>query len=120
MIYIRNTALGIVIALFQRSKTRFMDRRRQRQQVWEKKVMIRTIAKTFFGLVAVAALSGTAQAAFVPATWTDDYVTDQVVSSGNPAEYFHDITFDGFKPGQDLVTNFVLTIDLYSTSTSKW
>ena len=82
--------------------------------------MIRFVTRTLFSLIAVAAVSGTAQAAFVPATWTDDYITDQVVSPGSPAEYFHDITFDGFKPGSDLVTSFLLTIDLYSNSASRW
>jgi len=82
--------------------------------------MIRFVTRTLFSLIAVAAVSGTAQAAFIPATWTDDYITDQVVSPGSPAEYFHDITFDGFKPGSDLVTSFLLTIDLYSNSTSRW
>ena len=82
--------------------------------------MIRFVTRTLFSLIAVAAVSGTAQAAFVPATWTDDYITNTPVSPGSPAEYFHDITFGGFNPGSDLVTSFQLTIDLYSNATSRW
>jgi len=77
--------------------------------------MIRFVTRTFLGLIALAALTGTAQAAFIPATWTDDYIlgTAQLVTPNSPAAYFHDITADGFNPGSDLVTNFLLTIDLY-------
>jgi hypothetical protein len=81
--------------------------------------MIRFVTRTFFSLIALAALTGTAQAAFVPATWMDDYVTNQEVSVGSPAEYFHDITFDGFNVGHDLVTDFLLTIDLYDDESDK-
>ena len=81
--------------------------------------MIRFVTRTFLSLVALAALSGTAQAAFVPTTWTDDYITDQAVSVGSPAEYFHDITFDGFNVGSDIVTNFLLTIDLFDDASDR-
>ena len=75
--------------------------------------MIRFVTRIFLSLVALAALSGTAQAAYVSATWTDDFITAQDVSFKNPAEYFHDITADGFNVGSDIVTSFLLTIDLY-------
>lgn len=81
--------------------------------------MIRFVTRTFFSLIALAALTGTAQAAFVPATWTDDYITTQEVSVGSPATYFHDITFDGFNVGSDIVTDFLLTIDLYDDASDK-
>ncbi|HEY4367880.1 MAG TPA: PEP-CTERM sorting domain-containing protein [Steroidobacteraceae bacterium] len=74
--------------------------------------MIRFLPRTLFGLIALAALSGTAQAAFVPATWTDDYITDQEINPDQPAVYQHDLSFDGFVVGQDLVSDFLLTIDL--------
>jgi hypothetical protein len=84
--------------------------------------MIRSLTRTFFALVALVAVSGAAQAAFIPATWTDDYDvgTGTPIGLFTPAKYFHDITADGFDPGIDRVDSFVLTIDLFSTSTSKW
>ena len=69
--------------------------------------MIRFVARTFFSLIALAGLTGTAQAAFVPATWTDEYITTQEISGGSPAQYFHDITYDGFNVGSDIVTFIV-------------
>lgn len=76
--------------------------------------MIRFVTRTFLGLVAVAALTGTAQAALIPATWTDEYLPlAQVVDHDTPAIYAHDITADGFNVGSDIVTNFLLTIDLF-------
>jgi hypothetical protein len=69
----------------------------------------------FFGALAAIGLSATANAAYVPATWTDAYDvgTGVYIGSGDKYEYFHDITFDGFNVGQDLVTSFYVTIDLF-------
>lgn len=35
--------------------------------------MIRSLARSLISLVALAGLAGTAQAAYVPATWSDTY-----------------------------------------------
>lgn len=82
--------------------------------------MIRSLNRALFSLVALLGLAGTANAAYVPATWTDDYSVGTGVLVGGVApssySYFHDITLDGFNIGSDLVTDFVLTIDLYDDS----
>ena len=79
--------------------------------------MIRSLNRALFSLVALVGLAGTANAAFVPATWTDTYDvgTGIAIGGGSSSQYsyFHDLAFDGFKVGSDLVTNFLLTIDLY-------
>lgn len=69
----------------------------------------------FLGALASVGLAGTANAAYVPATWTDTYDvgTGIYVSSGNSHSYFHDITFDGFRPGIDVVESFRLNISWF-------
>jgi hypothetical protein len=78
--------------------------------------MFGSLNKALFSVVALVGLAGTANAAFVPATWTDDYSGPQLLIGGsgvNSFSYKHDITTDGFVIGSDLVTQFLLTIDLY-------
>lgn len=77
--------------------------------------MIRTISRALLSLVAVVGLAGTANAAFVPTTWTDDYDGPaRLLGGSGPSSfsYQHDITGAGFQVGSDLVTSFLLTIDL--------
>lgn len=82
--------------------------------------MIRSITRTLVSLVALVGLAGTAQAAYVPATWSDTYDTSVYIAGGESYDYYHDITLDGFKVGSDLVTDFLLTIDLFDDRDDKW
>lgn len=76
--------------------------------------MIRSMTKAMIGLAAFIGL-GSAQAAFVPATWSDPYDvgTGVFVDSSNPYSYFHDLTAQGFQVGSDVVTSYKLQIDLF-------
>lgn len=76
----------------------------------------------FFGLVAALGLAGTANAAYVPATWTDTYDvgTGIYLGPGESYSYWHDITFDGFNVGTDFVDDFLLTINLFDDKDSLW
>lgn len=82
--------------------------------------MIRFLTRSLISLVALVGLAGTAQAAYVPATWTDAYDTNVYIANGDSYDYYHDITLDGFNVGSDLVTNFLLTIDLFDDRDDKW
>lgn len=75
--------------------------------------MIRSLTRSLISLVALAGLAGTAQAAFVPATWTDSKDLNQYVGYGQMFEYSHNIALDGFTPGTDIVDSFLLSIGLY-------
>lgn len=79
--------------------------------------MIRSLNKILIGCAALLGLAGTANAAFV--SWESDYTGSSVLIGGGGVKsfsYVHDIKLDGFNPGQDLVTDFQLTIDLYDDS----
>lgn len=81
--------------------------------------MIRSLSKALISLVALAGLAAPANAAYV--SWESDYTgPDKLLSvSGVKAfTYSHDIKTDGFQVGSDLVTSFLLTIDLYDDSLS--
>lgn len=84
--------------------------------------MIRSLNRALIGLVALVGLAGTANAAFVSGSWTDNYDvgTGIAIGGSDPKSYsyVHDLTLDGFDVGSDLVTNFLLTIDLYDDS--RW
>lgn len=84
--------------------------------------MIRSLARSLISLVALAGLAGTAQAAYVPATWSDTYDvgTGVYIGSGQSYGYWHDITSDGFNVGSDLVDNFKLSIGLFDDVNDKW
>lgn len=79
-----------------------------------------SLTRALFSLVALVGLAGTANAAFVPATWNDNYNVGSGILIGGVADssysYNHDITLDGFTAGSDLVTNFLLTVGLYDDS----
>jgi hypothetical protein len=72
--------------------------------------------KRIYGLVfcfVVLAYVGIAQA--VPATWTDVYDPADIYMStvsNSHLYYQHNIVDNGFTPGQDLVTNYTMTIVL--------
>jgi hypothetical protein len=81
--------------------------------------MIRSLNKALISLVALVGLTGTANAAYV--SWESDYTgPDKLLSAGGVKtfSYTHDIKTDGFTVGRDLVTDFLLTIDLYDDSSS--
>jgi hypothetical protein len=81
--------------------------------------MIRSLNKALISLVALVGLSGTANAAYV--SWESDYAgPDKLLSASGVKtfSYTHDIKTDGFTVGSDLVTDFLLTIDLYDDSRS--
>jgi PEP-CTERM motif len=69
-----------------------------------------------FKLFALGLLSlgfaASAQAAYIPASWTDsiDFGNGQYV--GNQFKYSHDLTNEGFQIGRDRVTSIELSIEL--------
>jgi len=81
--------------------------------------MIRSLTRTLIGLAALVGLAGTAQAAYVPATWTDTVTPGEVsnphIGPGllNTLVYIHDLTSAGFNVGSDRIDDFVLSIDLF-------
>lgn len=76
--------------------------------------------RPLISLIALLGLAGTAQAAYVPATWSDSIGTDVYLGAGQSLQYSHDITSAGFNVGSDIVTNFLLTIDLFDDKNDKW
>lgn len=79
--------------------------------------MIRSLTRSLISLAALVGLAGTAQAAFVPATWTDSLDLNKPVSGGSWFEYSHQL--DGFLPGSDQVDSFVLSIGLFDDNDSR-
>lgn len=75
--------------------------------------------RSLFGLIAVIGLGSTAQAAYIPATWTDHVNGGVTLNGGDSITYSHDIS-DDFNAGSDLVTDFLLSIDLYDDKQDKW
>lgn len=61
-----------------------------------------------------------AHATYVPATWTDsiDVGAGVPIDSGDSYRYVHDLNDDGFRPLNDLITDFYLSIDLADDSSS--
>lgn len=81
--------------------------------------MIRSLNRALISLVALVGLAGTAQAAYVPATWTDIVTPGEVsnphIGPGllNTLVYTHDLTSAGFNVGSDRIDDFVLSINLF-------
>lgn len=82
--------------------------------------MIRTLSRALISLVALVGFAGAAQAAYVPATWSDNVAGSTYVSNGGSHSYSHDLTGAGFNVGSDLVTDFVLSIDLFDDKRDGW
>jgi hypothetical protein len=74
--------------------------------------MLRFLSRTLIAVAAAVGLAGTANAAFVPATWTDQVGGHVFIDSQHSYSYTHDLTDDGFNPGTDSVWDFVLNINL--------
>jgi PEP-CTERM motif len=66
------------------------------------------------GSVAMIGMVGTANAGF--ATWEDTEYQYEKVNGGGSHTYLHNITTDGFKPWNDHVDAFTLSIDLWDDS----
>jgi PEP-CTERM motif-containing protein len=76
--------------------------------------MIRLLTRTFIAVAALVGLASTANAAFVPATWTDSVGSSgDLITSATPLIYTHDLTNEGFRPLTDLITNFSLSVNLF-------
>ena len=78
--------------------------------------MVSSIKRLIVGTVATIGFATAANAAFVPATWSDEIGGTHYVSPGNPYEYTHYLTDSGFKPLNDVITSFSLSIDLFDDS----
>ena len=75
--------------------------------------MIRALTRTFVAVAALVGLAGTANAAFVPATWTDTVAgSASLINQGGSYSYEHDLTTEGFRPLTDLITDFSLSLNL--------
>jgi hypothetical protein len=69
----------------------------------------------FFALVLLAfGFASSAHADYIPATWTDSAPVGNGIYIGNRQSYTytHDLTDNGFRPLNDLISNFRLSIDL--------
>lgn len=78
--------------------------------------MVSPMKQWVIGTVAAIGLAGTASAAYVPATWTDEIGGSHYVAAGSSYTYSHDITDWGsgsFTPFEDYITNFSLAIDIW-------
>ncbi len=77
--------------------------------------------KRLLALVLVTfGFSSAAMADYIPATWSDTANVGSGVYIGNGAShtYVHDLTTDGFRPQQDIINSFFLSIDLADDSSS--
>lgn len=76
----------------------------------------------FFALVLLAVgFSTAARADYIPATWTDDLNVGSGVYIGNGRSYTyeHNVNDNGFRPLNDVITNFHLSINL-ADDTRSW
>jgi hypothetical protein len=77
--------------------------------------------KRLFALVLLAVgFSTAARADYIPATWTDSLNVGSGVHIGNaqPYTYTHNLNDNGFRPLNDLITGFHLSINLADDSRS--
>ncbi len=71
--------------------------------------------KRLFALMVLAVgFATSAQAAYIPASWTDnaDIGGSKPIQSGKSYTYTHDLNDNGFRPLLDVITGFNLSIDL--------
>jgi PEP-CTERM motif len=87
-------------------------------------IMIRAFTKSFFAVAALVGLAGTANAAFVPTTWTDTIAgSNQLVTAQTPVVYTHNLADNtSFRPLTDLITDFSLSVNLKddNDSAGEW
>lgn len=77
----------------------------------------------FFALVLLAVgFASSARADYIPATWTDTANVGSSVYIGSFASYTytHDLTDNGFRPLNDIITSFHLSIDLADDDNNFW
>ena len=65
------------------------------------------------GMAAMIGLASTANAAWVPASWTDQVGGTHYLGVGQTYSYTHDITDAGFDPNSDTVLAFSLAIEMW-------
>ncbi len=73
-----------------------------------------------FAFAALAFSAGIANAAYVPATWTDSEAGGIYIGAHGSYTYTHDITTAGFNAATDLVSGFSLSINLYDDAHDSW
>jgi hypothetical protein len=76
--------------------------------------------RLILGTVAMIGLAGTANAAFVPASWSDEIGGTTYIGAGKSYTYSHNIKDNNFNVGSDLITNFSLSIDLFDDAKDGW
>ncbi|HEU4600475.1 MAG TPA: PEP-CTERM sorting domain-containing protein [Steroidobacteraceae bacterium] len=84
--------------------------------------MIRFLTRSLIAVAALTGLVGTANAALVPATWTDNVAGNQYIGQWTSYSYVHDLTDNGansFRPLDDVITNFSLSINLFDDQDRK-
>jgi len=81
--------------------------------------MIRTLNRALISLVALVGFAGAAQAAYIPATWTDDVPGNRNISPGHSYSYTHNLNDNGFNVGSDFIESFSLSIDLFDDG-DRW
>ncbi|MBM0104474.1 PEP-CTERM sorting domain-containing protein [Steroidobacter sp. S1-65] len=78
--------------------------------------------KRLFALALLAlGFAGSAQADFIPATWTDSLNGGSngiYIGSGQSYTYVHDLNDNGFRPLNDVISDFHLSINLADDSRS--
>lgn len=81
---------------------------------------MKSFKATMIGFLFVLLLAGTASA--IPYTWVDtkDWSPDKYISMCQPFSYTHDIKDNGFKPGEDFINTYVLTITLKDDKSDPW
>lgn len=77
------------------------------------------MVRSLLVLIAAVGLGSTAQAAYIPAAWTDHIDGGVPLSTDDFITYTHDIS-DRFNAGSDLITDFLLSIDLYDSEQDQW
>lgn len=82
--------------------------------------MISSLKRLIVGTAAVIGFVGSANAAFVPASWSDTIGGSHYVAAGSSYSYQHNINDSGFQPLHDVITSFSLAIDLYDDQRDGW
>jgi hypothetical protein len=80
--------------------------------------MISSMKRLIVGCVAMIGFAASANATFVPATWQDEIGGIHHVTPGSPYEYNHYLTNSGFRPLNDVITSFSLSIDIFDDA--RW
>ncbi|MEN6475129.1 MAG: PEP-CTERM sorting domain-containing protein [Syntrophaceae bacterium] len=71
---------------------------------------MKKILSYILATVAVCLIGSTAWA--IPATWTDSIDFNPDIYIGGPFAYTHDLTDNGFDPGEDTILSYALSLEL--------